>query len=225
MATSNKEIVFIGMSRERTNFFDVFDLQGIRVDYRRVERYDSHQNLKYISVYFAQLKDMKEWNMADNKLTNINESIRIKLGQLPLCMTNYTEATGRDVHVYLTIDSIMIIEQAVEEVWESILLMYFDSVAVACPKAMLHYGTTVAVASQFGSISWQRMYKINKLGMAIAASRNIPIVDAFSMTQPLTPEPDVFPDTVHLYSETKLVGNYVSKTITMLQMRQACPNL
>jgi hypothetical protein len=63
------------------------------------------------------------------------------------------------------------------------------------------------------------------MGIKIAESRNLSVVNAFSMTQPLTPDPDIFPDTLHLYTDTNLVGNYVSKTVTMLQMRQACPNL
>jgi hypothetical protein len=220
-----KEIVFIGMSRERTNFFDVLDLQGIPVNYRQVQHSDAFKNLNYISVYFSQLKDMKEWNNPDDKLNNIKENIRTELGDLPLCRTNFTETSGRDVHVFLTVDSIIVMEQMISDKWESLLLTYFDSVQAACPKAVIHYSTSVAVASQYGALSWQRMHKINEMGIAIAQSRNISVVDSFSMTQPLTPEPEVYRDTVHLYAKTKLVGNYVSKTVTMLMMRQVCPNL
>lgn len=220
-----KEMVFIGMSRERTNFFDVLDLQGIPVNYRQIQHADTCENLNYISVYFSQLRDMKEWNDPNDKLKNIKESIRTELGDLPLCRSNFTATTGRAVHVYLTVDSIMVMEQMISDRWESLLLTYFDSVQAACPNAVIHYSTTIAIASQYGALSWQRMHRINQMGIAIAKSRNISVVDSFSMTQPLTPEPDVFRDSVHLYSKVKLVGNYVSKTITMLMMKQACPNL
>jgi hypothetical protein len=222
---NDKEIVYIGMSRERTNFFDVLDLQGKLVEYKKIDSQAQTENLHYFSIVYAQLKDMKGWNMADDKLINIKKSIQTELGDLPICSSNYTGSTGRDVHVFLTIDSIYIIESAVEERWEAILLTYFDAVQAACPRAVLHYSTTVALASQYGTLSWQRMYKISRMGIKIAESRNLSVVDAFSMTQPLTPDPDIFPDTLHLYTDTKLVGNYVSKTVTMLQMRQACPNL
>jgi hypothetical protein len=221
----DKEMVFIGMSRERTNFFDVLDFQGIPVNYRQVQHADSCENLNYISVYFSQLKDMKEWNNPDDKLSNIKESIRTELGDLPICRTNFTETTGRDVHVYLTIDSIIVMEQMISDKWEHLLVTYFDSVQAACPKAVIHYSTSIAVASQYGALSWQRMHKVNEMGIAIAHSRNISVINSFAMTQPLTPEPEVYRDTVHLYGKTKLVGNYVSKTVTMLMMRQACPNL
>jgi hypothetical protein len=41
------------------------------------------------------------------------------------------------------------------------------------------------------------------------------------MTHSLIMEPDIFPDSVHLYSR-HLVGNFVSKTISKMFLLQAC---
>ena len=219
----NKELIFIGLSRERTNFFDVMDLQSQRVNYRKHQHSDQVDNLHYFSIYFSQLKDMKTWNQRDDNMTNTRHSIKVEVGEETLvCHRNYTETTGRTVHIYLTVDALMIIEHAKMERWDFMIRTYFEEVTAACPNAVLHYGTTVAFRSQFGSLSSQRMRIFNEMGLSIARSLGIPTIDAFSMTQPLIMEKDVFPDSVHLFSHIHLAGNYVSKTITMLMLNQAC---
>jgi hypothetical protein len=62
---------------------------------------------------------------------------------------------------------------------------------------------------------------IFNIGAKIAESLNISIIDSFAMTHSLIMEPDIFPDSVHLYSK-HLVGNFVSKTISKMFLLQAC---
>jgi hypothetical protein len=215
----------MGLSRERTNFFDVLDLQSQSVNYRKHQHSDQVDNLHYVSIYHSQLKDMKTWNQKSDNLTNTRRTIQIEVGEETLvCQRNYTETTGRTVHIYLTVDALLIIEHAKMEKWDFFLRTYFDEVIAACPNAVLHYGTSVAFRSQYGALSSQRMRLFNEMGLSIARALGIATIDAFSITQPLIMERDVFPDSVHLFSHIHLQGNYVSKTITMLMLNQACIN-
>ena len=218
-----KELLFIGLSRERTNFFDILDLQLQPVNYKKHLPTAQIDNIHYYSIYFSQIKDMGTWNQRNDNLTHTRHGIQTAIGKETLvCERNYTETTGRTVHIFLTIDALLIIEHAKMERWDFLIRTYFEEVASACPNAVLHYGTSVALRSQFGSLSSQRMRLFNEMGLSIARALGIATIDSFSITQPLIMERDVFPDSVHLYSKVYLAGNFVSKTITMLMLNQVC---
>ena len=221
----NKELIFMGLSRERTNFFDVLDLQLQPVNYQKHQHSDQVDNLHYVSIFFSQVRDMKTWNHKSDNMTNTRRTFRVEVGkETHVCERNYTETTGRTVHIFLTIDALLIIEHAKMERWDFLLRTYFEEVASACPNAVVHYGTSVALRSQFGSLSSQRMRMFNEMGLSTARALGLATIDAFSITQPLIMEKDAFPDSVHLFSHIHLAGNYVSKTVTMLMLNQACSN-
>ena len=90
-----------------------------------------------------------------------------------------------------------------------------------CPVAKVYVKTTSSIRSQYGSLSWQRLWHETRVMKSIAHEKGWPVIDSFVMTQPLVMELAAYPDTVHLY-EQKLVGNWASKSITMLFLNQMC---
>jgi hypothetical protein len=66
------------------------------------------------------------------------------------------------------------------------------------------------------------MWQASRISMQIAEKLGFFIIDAFSMTMPLASYHDVFPDGLHLYSDVKFQGNYVSKTISMIFLSSVC---
>jgi hypothetical protein len=214
---SKKEFVFIGMSRERTNFFDFGDFSDMKFQYAKLMASKSIGNLHYISVYSTFLEDMKNWNK-DGNILNTVKMMRSELGNLSVCQPGYS---GNKVHIMLTDESLFIVENAIRSKWEIISSAIFKTVQNFCPNAIIHYKTTTSIRSQYGSLSWQRLWEATRVGAKIAESLNISIIDSFAMTHPLIMEPDIFPDSVHLYSK-HLIGNFVSKTISKMFLLQAC---
>lgn len=58
----DKEFVFTGLSRERTNFFDLLDFQHKPIQYIKYMETDTIENINYFSVYRPEITDRKHWN-------------------------------------------------------------------------------------------------------------------------------------------------------------------
>lgn len=71
------------------------------------------------------------------------------------------------------------------------------------------------------------MWEATGVAAAIATRElNLSVVDRFAVTQPLVAERSIFPDGLHLFrTDQWLQGNFVSKTVSMLFLAQACPEM
>lgn len=220
MCMSQKEFIFIGISRERTNFFDFADFDEKKFQYQKLLATKSLDNLHYVSLYSNLLSDMKTWNK-DITVLSVVDGINKELKNFSICGHQYN---SRKVHIMYTEGALLISENAFRSQWYNISLKIFKAIKDSCPNAILHYKTASAIRSQYGSLSWQRLWEFSRLGASIAEAHNISIIDSFAMTQSLIMESDIYPDSVHLYSK-HLVGNFVSKTISKMFLLQACTNV
>ena len=71
-------------------------------------------------------------------------------------------------------------------------------------------------------MSWHRMFDATRVSMTIARQNGVDVTDSFQMTQPWVTSDVAFPDGVHLFSQTRFQGNFVSKTVSQLILLQVC---
>jgi hypothetical protein len=103
---------------------------------------------------------MKTWNKDGNVLNTV-KMVRSELGNLSICQSGYS---GNKVHIMLTDESLFIVENAVRSRWEDISTAIFKTVQTFCPHAIIHYKTTTSIRSQYGSLSWQRLWAATRVG-------------------------------------------------------------
>lgn len=249
----DKEFILSGFSRERTNFFDIFDLQERPIAYARYMNTDTVDNINYFTVYFAQLVDKKYWNH-NGQLARTISWISEDLRNNGLCMNasehatlvaklehdmataknaNYAHQVNNTLQCVLasqhlkmvfllTEEDLWITEVGLKSIWSGLSRDFIAHLKNQCSNATLVYKGATSLRSQYGSLSWQRMYQASRLSIANARALELPVLDSFIMTHPWIMDKQVFPDGLHLYSNTKFQGNWVSKTTTMIFLQQVC---
>ena len=186
----------------------------------------SIDNVHYISLYFTHMEDMKYWNHDNYQMNAATKILRSAFKNITACTQVFQGSIGnidinRTLHLIFTDEALMIAENAIQDKWEYIIRFLLNIIRKFCPLARIHYKTTSSLRSQYGSLSWQRLWQETRLALHIADDLGIPAVDSFNITHPLIMETSIFPDSVHLY-EKFLVGNFVSKTVSMLLLKQVC---
>lgn len=217
----SSQFVFIGMSRERTNFFDAAEFGGHEFEHEKLKDAASLANLHYLSVFWPQLEDMKSWNL-DSSMPATTQRLKADMEKLGICGDD-----ARPTHILATEESIWVVEHALRSSWSKLSSSFLNALMAACPKARFQYKTATAIPAQHRSLSWQRLWDATGIAADNALhSMNVPVVDSFALTQPLVAERDVFPDGLHLYNKEKhLQGNFVSKTVSMMFLAQSCPEM
>lgn len=85
--SEDHEFILTGLSRERTNFFDLFDFQRIPIHYVKYVNTDTVHNINYFSNYFAEIPDKKTWNW-NGLLTRTVDTLANDLRNNFLCFSN-----------------------------------------------------------------------------------------------------------------------------------------
>ena len=214
------QFIFIGLSRERTNFFDLAEWANYVFEYEKLTETVTYGQLNYLTVYFTLGEDMKHWNK-DKTMPKTLEMLENELKKLKLCDGN----DKRSTKLLVTEESLWTVEHGYRENWKNFTQAFLSKLVSLCASnsnVQIVYKTATSLRNQYGSLSWQRMYEATRVAKEIAQSLDLFVLDSFMVTQPLTPEKWAFPDGLHLFSDIKFQGNIVSKTISMMFLKQVC---
>eukprot|EP01031_Cornospumella_fuschlensis_P022531 gene22531-27500_t len=251
----DKEFILSGLSRERTNFFDLFDFQQRPIAYAKFMETDTVDNINYFTMYFAELEDKKHWNH-NGQLARTTSWIMSDLTNNGLCLSppQYQEliakleaeiAAAKDntnlahringtlqcvlanQHLQMaflfTEENLWTAEVGLRSIWPGLSRNYLQQLREKCINATVVYKGASSLRSQYGSLSWQRMYQASRISLANARALRLPVLDSFIMTHPWIMDKDVYPDGLHLYStRARFQGNWVSKTTSMIFLLQVC---
>jgi hypothetical protein len=177
--TSQKEIIVIGMSRERNIFFDINEFREHNFKFEKLTGSKTIGTVHFISVHDSQVIDRMEWNEPNGTMLKPVRSFGRDLGDMAICSRDYTRTSGREVHIFFTEDYMRIVGNSKEENWFTIISTYFNSIRLNCPNAIIHYKTTTAIRSQYESLSWQRIYSASRISLQIAEFYNMSVTDSF----------------------------------------------
>ena len=149
----------------------------------------SIDNIHYISLYFAHMEDMKYWNHNDYQMDAATKILRSAFKNISACTQVFQGSNGniyanRSLHLIFTDEALMIAENARQEKWEYIIRFLLKITRKFCPLARIHYKTTSSLRSQYGSLSWQRLWQETRLALHIAEDLGIPAIDSFNITHP-----------------------------------------
>jgi hypothetical protein len=221
------KLAFSGLSRERTNSFDIEDFAGRRANYRKIQEALILGDNFYFPLYHQQIKDRVGWNLPDYYL---NDSIAVTLYDLndyKLC--NLTDSAKSDSKfkplAFMANEEIYWFStSAYKSRWTSLSGYFHKNLVSFCANdnVTFVYKTSVPVSVQNRAQSWEKFLQATRQSAKIAISYGMRVVDAFMLSMPMLHEKSVFPDGVHLYSATQLQGNYVSKTATLMFLRLLC---
>ena len=211
-------VLFIGLSRERTTFFDFLDLAGrAPAEYSKLMEVAQVGDLYYASVYFSMPTDFRTWNVRSD-LAATAESLVRNIETLQLC----NGAAARPLHIVFTVEEMWLVENALRSRWAVLTTRLLTVLRETCPNATLHYKTATTIRNALGPMSWHRMFDATRVSMTIARQNGVDVTDSFQMTQPWVTSDVAFPDGVHLFSQTRFQGNFVSKTVSQLILLQVC---
>lgn len=215
-----KQLVFIGLSRERTNFFDVLEWSGIPFDFEKLKERASFENLHYLSLYSPQHYDARTWTwdpvMLDTQLMVIRDT-----QQAGICGND-----TRPTHILATEEALWSTEVGVRDTWAPVTEATLNAITSVCPNARVHYKTATAARSQYRSLSWQRIWEETGVSIAVASRLGLPVIDSFQISQSVVADAEAFPDGLHPFDPAKkLRGNFVSRTASMMFLIQVCPDL
>jgi hypothetical protein len=221
---------FSGLSRERTNSFDVEDfLTDGHFEYEKVQNVLIMEDRNYyFPVYHTQIADRPHWNEIDYRW---NISLKVMLNDLTdykLC--NVANASKRNSETplgfLLNEEIYWMSTSSIEERWEPTFSFVKDQLIELCAKDTVTwvYKTSIPVSAQDKFQTWEKFFEITRLSAKLAAKKKMKVIDSFIMGLPLIHDRTVFPDGVHLYTSRALQGNFVSKTTTLMFLRLLCPS-
>lgn len=84
---SSHQIVIVGFSRERTNFFDLFDLHEHYVHYEKLMNTVTLEDIHYITDYHSEKIDRRNWNNALRLTNTIHKYSEALKSHLLLCLS------------------------------------------------------------------------------------------------------------------------------------------
>jgi hypothetical protein len=221
----SKKLAFTGLSRERTNSFDIEDLLENPIVHKKVANaIQLGDKNYYFPVYYPQINDRSRWNQNNPFMNESVASVLYELRQRHLC-------TGGESHpnipmaFLLNEEFIWASDTAYAKNWHEMSKDYQSQITQFCAHddVTFVYKTTVAISTVTGSRAWERMFQATRQAAQLATMREIPVVDAFLLTIPWIHDRSIFPDGVHLYTNVMFQGNFVSKTATMMFLRYLCP--
>lgn len=211
-------VLFVGLSRERTTFFDFLDLAGrAPAEYAKLMEVAQVDELYYSSLFFSMPTDFRTWNVRSD-LAATAESLVRNIETLQLCRG----AAARPLHIVFTVEEMWLVENALRSRWAVLASRLLTILRETCPNATLHYKTATTIRNALGPMSWHRMYDATRVSMAVALRNGVDVTDSFQMTQPWVSSDLAFPDGVHLFAQTRFQGNFVSKTVSQLLLHQVC---
>lgn len=226
------KLAFSGLSRERTNSFDVLDFLGHNVPYRKVRDALILGDNYYFPVYYQQITDRSSWHL-DNYFMNVTVDVTVfDLNDYKLC--NLSAETKADPKFSKKPMAFLASEESWwytvsthKAKWPKLAGFFHKNVVSFCAKdnATFVYKTSVPVSLQNRVQSWEKFLQATRTSAKIAVSYGMKVVDAFMVTMPFLHDKSVLPDGVHVYtSHGSMKGNYVSKTVTLMFLRLLCPH-
>ena len=132
---------------------------------------------------------MKYWNTDNYQMNAATKMLKSALENINACTQVFQGSNGSihansSLHLIFTDEAIMIAENAKQDKWECIIRFLLKIIGHFCPLARIHYKTTSSLRSQFGSLSWQRLWQETRLALHIAEDLGIPAIDSFNITHP-----------------------------------------
>lgn len=203
--TEQDNFMFIGLSRERTDQFDVAQFQGDSHAWGSCLMLDKlGSNLYYFTLFKTQTNDMRYW-IDSGKLEEVPADLSREIDYYKLCGNE-----SRPLHIFASQEEMRLVEGATRDVWANLTTDYLSFLTSRCPNASVHFKTSPSLRIGYGQLSWQRMYEVSRLSSRIARdSFHLPVIDAFSITHPLIHRQEAYSDGLHLYRpDRKYEGNF-----------------
>lgn len=122
----SSQFLFVGLSRERTNFFDLAEFDGREFEHEKLMDAASFGNLHYVSLYWPGLEDMKTWNAEGSKQATLRR-LESDIAQLGICGND-----ERTTHILATEESLWTTEHAIRGAWSNLSSTFLASL---CPFA------------------------------------------------------------------------------------------
>jgi hypothetical protein len=227
------KLAFGGLSRERTNSFDIEDFAGKHMTYQRIQDVLILENRNYyFPMYYPQISDRPFWNQPGYCL-NVSLNVTVyDLADYKLCNLSETDLSDPKINhnpfgFLLNEEIYWMSTSTVKERWKPALSHFKEQVVKFCAKENTTwvYKTSIPVSRQDKYQTWQKFFEISRLSAKLAAqNKKMKVIDSFIMALPFLHDVSVFPDGVHLYTHTKFQGNFVSKVTTMMFLRMLCPS-
>lgn len=226
------ELVFHGLSRERTNFFDAVEYLNISFSYEKLWYAASVESVHYSSIFVPQQEDKKAWNYAASPLVHTLAQFDADVASFGLCgpgsgaSTRNGSRAGAGTHMLFTDESLWATDVAFRDAWPALSAAALQSARVRCPNATIVYKTASATRTAWGTVSTPRMWEATRAGARAALALGLRVIDSFAITAGVASDAAFYPDGLHPYDRGPTpTGSFVSKTITMLFFTQACPDL
>jgi hypothetical protein len=239
------QIVTMGFSRERHNLYDIADFLGEEFNHEKLHqalRLGAQQpdgswgllhNLSFVSTYGPAELDMWTWNWEEGKelppggyepfMNETKFRMAADFAALGLCQPG----DARPTSILVTVESLFPAWAGYSGIWRRLAQATLQQLRSVCPKAQIVHKTSVAARMAAGSLTWQRLWQASRDAEDVAFELKMPTIDAFSMTQMWLPDGAVLADGLHFNVLEKkyetALGNFVTKTISQLFLRQTCP--
>lgn len=152
--TRAADMLFVGLSRERTNFFDVHDLANeTGIEYVKYMSEAQLGNTFYSSVYWSEPAEWREWNVPNGapaaapKLDRIRAELFSDIDKTTMCnrtppAAHVPASPPRPSFVVASIEEFWLAQAGLRARWPAILARFVQLVREACPSATVLYKTS-----------------------------------------------------------------------------------
>lgn len=246
--TAAVDLLFVGLSRERTNFFDVHDLAGEQgIPYAKLQNSARLGSTAFGSFYHWQPHDWAAWNAANVSglivsgdgrsaqplLANTARKLRDDMRDARWCADDRPppSATAEaqplqqrpTAFMLATIEEFWLAEHALRARWPAVVGRFMELLRELCPRAHVVYKTSTAAQPFMRFRTSERHYASTRAAAAAARAAGLPVLDSFTLTQPFAVDESVFADRLHPFDlDHSLRGNFLSHAVTMLLLHPVC---